>query len=225
MADHYSLTRKSSLVIFDCDGVLVDSEDLGNQVFAEMLANHGYQISADESKRRFRGMELAKCLEILQRETGIRLPASFEKDFRQRMSLVFRTQLQPVAGAPQLVRSMRVPFCVASSGPRQKIEENLRTTNLYPHFADNIFSAYEVGSWKPDPGLFLAAANRFSVAPEECIVVEDSLVGVSAGLEANMTVLGLSAADDDNSVAAAHKVFRSLDEIHEFFVSQDLSHK
>ena len=215
----------SKLVIFDCDGVLVDSEKLANNVLAEMLATYGHKISGDESKDRFRGFEFAKCLEILEQETGIRLPESFEADFRLRMSSVFREQLQPVEGALQLVESMQVPFCVASSGPRKKIEENLRTTNLYPHFVDKIFSAYEVKSWKPDPGLFLAAASHFGVAPKDCFVVEDSFVGVSAGIAANMTVLGLSAAEGDKSVAAAHKTFASLDEIQKFFVSQNLSHK
>ena len=211
------------LVIFDCDGVLVDSETLGNEVFAEMLAIHGHQISGDESRRRFRGMKLGACLEILERETGIMLPGSFETDLRQQMSAVFRAQLRPVEGALRLVESLRIPFCVASSGPRKKIEENLQTTKLYPHFVDKIFSAYEHESWKPDPGLFLSAAKHFGIAPSDCIVIEDSLVGVSAGVAANMTVLALNAAVDDTCLSAAHRVFESLDEIHEFFVSQNLS--
>ena len=215
----------SKLVIFDCDGVLVDSEQLANNALAEMLATYGHQITGDESKDRFRGVEFTKCLELLEQETGIRLPDSFETDFRLHMSSVFREQLQPVEGALRLVESMQVPFCVASSGPRTKIEENLRTTNLYPHFVDKIFSAYEVKSWKPDPGLFLAAANHFGVAPKDCIVVEDSFVGVSAGIAADMTVLGLRTGANDRAVAAANRVFARLDEIHEFFVAQDLSHK
>ncbi len=211
------------LVIFDCDGVLVASEELGNSVLAEMLTSHGHQISADESIARFRGVNLTTCLEMLEHETGIELPASFESDVRQRMSSVFKEQLQPVEGALRLVESLQVPFCVASSGPRKKIEENLKSTNLYTHFADKIFSGYEIGSWKPDPGLFLAAASHFGVAPRECIVVEDSYVGVSAGIAANMTVLALSTTADDRPLAAANRVFGSLDQIHEFFVSQDLS--
>ncbi|MGB5346454.1 MAG: HAD family hydrolase [Woeseia sp.] len=213
------------LVIFDCDGVLVDSEKLANDVLAETLAIYGHQISGEESEGRFRGMKFAKCLEILEQETGIELPGSFETDFRQRMSTVFRTQLRPVKGALKLVESLRIPFCVASSGPKSKIEENLQTTNLYPHFHGKIFSAYEFQSWKPDPGLFLSAAKHFGAAPRDCIVIEDSFVGVSAGIAANMTVLGLSAAVDDQSVAAANRVFASLDEIRQFFVSQNLSHK
>jgi HAD superfamily hydrolase (TIGR01509 family) len=211
------------LVIFDCDGVLVDSETLGNNVFAEMLAIYGHQISADESEGRFRGMEMVKCLKILERETGIILPESFETDLRQRMSSVFQTQLKPVKGALRLVESLRIPFCVASSGPRKKIEENLQFTNLYAHFVGKIFSAYEIGSWKPDPGLFLAAARHFGVAPKDCIVVEDSHVGISAGIAANMTVLALDATAENSSLGTANKVFGSLDEVREFFVSQNLS--
>lgn len=203
--------------------MLVDSEKLGNHVFAEMLAIYGHQISGDELINRFRGMKLLECLAILERESGIGLPESFETDLRQRMSSVFQAQLRPVKGALRLVESLRIPFCVASSGPRKKIEENLQTTNLYAHFAGKIFSAYEIGSWKPDPGLFLSAANHFGVAPRDCIVVEDSFVGVSAGVAANMTVLALGATVDNESLAAANKVFGSLDEIHAYLVSQNLS--
>ena len=213
----------AKLVIFDCDGVLVDSEKLGNDVLAEMLAVYGHQISGHESIRRFRGMNLTKCLAILEGETGIELPESFETDIRQRMSSVFLERLQPVDGALQLVESLRIPFCVASSGPRKKIEENLQTTNLYPHFVGKIFSGYELNSWKPDPLLFLSAARHFGVAPEDCIVVEDSFVGVSAAIAANMTVLALNATVDNRSLDLAHEVFESLDEIREFFVSQKLS--
>jgi HAD superfamily hydrolase (TIGR01509 family) len=205
--------------------VLVDSEKLGNNVLAEMLAVFGHQISADESIRRFRGVNLTKCLEILGRETGIELPESFEYDVRQQMSSVFKEQLQPVEGARRLIESMRVPFCVASSGPRKKIEANLQTTGLYPHFAGKIFSGYEVKSWKPDQGLFLAAAKHFGVAPKDCVVVEDSYVGVRAGIAANMTVLALSASAENRTLSAANKVFESLNEIHRFFVSQNLSHE
>ena len=205
--------------------MLVDSEQLGNDVLAQMLATYGHQISGDEARDRFRGTQFTKCLEILEHETGIELPESFETDFRQRASTVFQAQLRPVDGALQLVESLRIPFCVASSGPRTKIEENLRTTKLYRHFVDKIFSAYEVESWKPDPGLFLAAANHFGVAPRDCVVVEDSFVGVSAGIAANMTVLALNATVGEKPLAAAHKVFGNLHDIHEYLVSQNLAHE
>lgn len=189
-----------------------------------MLTSHGQEISEDELIARFRGVNLTKCVETLEHETGVELPASFESDVRQRMSSAFKEQLQPVEGAQRLVESLQVPFCVASSGPRKKIEENLKSTNLYTHFAGKIFSGYEIGSWKPDPGLFLAAACYFGVAPKDCVVIEDSFVGVSAGVAADMTVLGLRTGANDRAVAAANRVFESLDEIHEFFLAQDLSH-
>ena len=210
-------------MILDCDGVLVDSETLGNNALAEMLAVYGHRITGDETASRFRGMKLAKCLEILESETSIKLPDTFEIDLRQRMSSVFQAQLRPVAGALQLVESLRIPFCVASSGPRTKIEENLRITNLYSHFAGKIFSAYDVKSWKPDPGLFLFAARHFGVAPRECVVVEDSFVGVSAGVAANMQVLALNTSGDADSLSAAYRVFDSLDGIHGFLVSRHIA--
>lgn len=205
--------------------MLVDSEQLANDIFAEMITLQGIVISGDESIHRFRGTEFSKILDSLERESGIELPDSFETDVRLRMSSTFKEHLQPMDGALRLVESMIVPFCVASSGPRNKIEENLDTTNLLPHFMGKIFSAYEHNSWKPDPGLFLAAAKYFNVAPSDCIVIEDSFVGVSAGLAANMTVIGLSPEEDDESVSAANRVFSSLDDIHRFFVSQGLSHE
>jgi len=205
--------------------VLVASEELSHSVLAEMLTSQGHQISADESIARFRGVNLTKCLEMLEQEAGIELPASFESDIRQRMSLVFRERLQPVEGALRLVESLRIPFCVASSGPRKKIEENLQSTNLYTHFAGKIFSGYEIGSWKPDPRLFLTAASHFGVAPKDCVVIEDSYVGVSAGVAAEMTVLALDAEVDPGGLAMADRVFASMDEIHEFFVSRGVSHE
>ena len=118
---------------------------------------------------------------------------------------------------------MRIPFCVASSGPRKKIEENLRTTRLLQHFEEAIFSAYEVGSWKPKPDLFLHAAEHFGVDPGQCIVIEDSYVGVCAGVAANMQVLALDLHGDVESLSAADQVFSSVGEIHEFLVLQDLA--
>lgn len=211
------------LIIFDCDGVLVDSEILGNSVLAETLAIYGHQISAEEAEKRFRGMKLAKCLDILQHETGIVLPSSFESELRQGMSSVFKSQLLPVEGALRLVDSLLIPFCVASSGPRKKIEENLITTNLYSHFIGKIFSAYDVNSWKPDPGLFLFAAKHFDVAPEDCLVIEDSVVGVSAAIAANMHVFALSNSSDNTALNVADNVFSSLDDIHKHLASKNIA--
>ena len=213
----------TKLIIFDCDGVLVDSEDLANTVTAEMLASYGHQISSEELIRRFKGMKFKAYVDILENETGIALPETFETDVREAMAEVFKKHVKPVEGALKIIKSLKIPFCVASNGPKNKTKENLKTTNLYPHFIGKIFSAYEVKSWKPDPGLFLAAANHFGVSPQNCIVIEDSLSGVKAAIAAGMTVYALDHTLKDESLIIANNVFGSLYEIREFFVSQNLS--
>ena len=213
----------AKLIIFDCDGVLVDSEELANAITAKMLATYGHNITSEELIRRFKGMKLKTYFDILKNETGIELPQSFETDLRNRMAEVFKTQVQPVEGALSLIKSLRVPFCVASNGPLNKIEENMKNIDFYKYFKGNMFSAYEVKSWKPAPGLFLAAANHFGVNPQDCIVIEDSLSGVKAAIAAGMTVYALDHTLNDESLKIANKVFGSLDEIREFFVTQNLS--
>jgi len=207
------LTTK--LIIFDCDGVLVDSEHLGNQVIADTLALYGHTISSEELITRFKGMKFKTYLDILANETGIELPESFETELRQNMSDAFKGQVKPIKGALELIESLKIPFCVASNGPLKKTEENLQTTKLYQHFVGNMFSAYEVGHWKPDPGLFLAAAQHFNVEPKDCIVIEDSLSGVKAAIAGGMTVFALDHTQEDESLHIANRVFGRLAEIQE----------
>ena len=199
------------LIIFDCDGVLIDSEELANDVTAGMLADYGHQISSEELIKRFKGMKMKAYLDVLENETGIVLPESFETDLRNRMAKVFKLQVKPVKGSRKLIESLRVPFCVASNGPLNKTKENLQTTNLYSHFVDKIFSAYEVESWKPDPGLFLAAANHFGVAPKDCIVIEDSISGVTAAVTAGMTAFALDHTGSNSFIQSTyHTTFFSI---------------
>ena len=168
-------------------------------------------------------MKFEAYVDILENETGIALSETFETDVREAMAEVFKKHVKPVEGALKIIKSLKIPFCVASNGPKNKTKENLKTTNLYPHFIDKIFSAYEVKSWKPDPGLFLAAAKHFGVEPKDCIVIEDSLSGVKAAIAAGMTVYALDHTEGDKALAIANKVFGSLDEIREFLVTQNLS--
>ena len=215
----------AKLIIFDCDGVLVDSEELANAVTAEMLSIYGHQITSEELIRRFKGMKFKTYIDILENETGIVLPKTFETDVRQRMAEVFKAKVKPLEGAIKIIKSLRVPFCVASNGPLNKTKENLQTTNLYQHFVGKIFSAYEVKCWKPEPGLFLAAAKHFEAKPQDCIVIEDSVSGVKAAIAAEMTVYALDHTGADKDLSIANRIFISLDDIHEFFVTQNLSHK
>ncbi|WP_306141206.1 HAD-IA family hydrolase [Roseibium sp. MMSF_3412] len=174
-------------VIFDLDGTLVDSEILCNQAFVDLLPELGE--TAEQLVHRYRGIKLDLTLADLEKRLGRRLPATFETTYRERVAELFSERLQPVPGAAAMLKSLGRPKCIASSGPPQKIAHSLKVSGLASHFGLNIYSSYVVGIWKPDPGLFLHAARDMGHAPENCIVVEDSDVGVQAAHAAGMAVL------------------------------------
>ncbi len=178
-------------VIFDCDGTLVDSETLGHEVLCGCVAEFGMRLSMEESMRRFKGGKMADCVAELEADLGHRLPDDFVPHFPQRCVEEFEARLKPIDGARELLEQLRLPFCLASSGPREKIELNLRVTGLAAFFTDRIFSAYDINVWKPEPGLFLHAANEMQFDPVTCAVVEDSIHGYKAGVAAGMTVFAL----------------------------------
>ena len=175
-------------VIFDCDGVLVDSEPIAMSVWIEMAAEYGYSLSFEDALAAFRGGEMKKCVAHLEGLLGRAIKADFVTDFRARSAMRFETELIPVVGIHQVLDRLTVPFCVASNGPEEKMAVSLRVCGLLPYFRDRIVSAYQVGSFKPDPGLFLAAAQLLEVEPRRCAVVEDSILGVQAGIAAGMSV-------------------------------------
>lgn len=178
---------QAAAVIFDCDGTLVDSERLANGVLSECVAAFGLRMSTEEAMERYLGGKMADCVADLEARLGRKLPDSFVPEVRRRTAEAFRASLAPMEGARETLRRLRVPACVASSGPPEKIELSLAVTGLAEFFPrDRIFSAYDVGCWKPDPGLFLHAARAMGAAPGDCAVVEDSLRGVEAGRRAGM---------------------------------------
>jgi HAD superfamily hydrolase (TIGR01509 family) len=140
---------------------------------------------------------MADCIAEIEAQLGSPLPAHFIPELRKRIADLFRDQLLPMPGAVELVRSLTIPCCVASSGPREKIELSLAITGLLPMFTDRIISSYEVNSWKPDPGLFLHAARMMGIPPEACAVVEDSPPGIQAGIAAGMQVFALCDSPND----------------------------
>lgn len=181
-------------VIFDCDGTLVDSETIGAEVLAACAADEGVVIDAAEAHRRFTGRRMADCVAELGAMAGGAMSRDFETTFRSRMAEAFRDRLQPIEGAAAMLAALDRPCCLASSGPREKIELTLSLTGLRRWFPDDrIFSAYELGAWKPDPALFLHAAAAMGVAPGACAVVEDSPPGIAAGLAAGMSVFAFRA--------------------------------
>jgi HAD superfamily hydrolase (TIGR01509 family) len=189
-------------IIFDCDGTLVDSEVLGNRVLVQCVAELGLEISLEEAVAQFTGGKMADAVAAVERRLGRPVPASFVPELRRRMALAFQEELQAVEGVESILQNLTAPFCVASSGPREKMDVTLSVTGLLPYFQDRIFSAYEVGCWKPDPGLFLHAARALGVAPERCAVVEDSLPGIKAGKAAGMAVFGYAPSGNGERFAA-----------------------
>lgn len=203
------------LVIFDCDGTLVDSETVATEVLVDYLAELGTQLSFDEALIRFKGGRMADCIVEIEAMRGAPLPADSAKVLRQRIAHHLHQRLQPIEGALELVQSLRVPFCLASNGPLQQIELSLGVTGLLPYFEGRIYSAYEVGSWKPAPDLFLHAASKMGVAPSRCAVVEDSLPGVQAGVAAGMLVFVLQPEQVEPNLPKQAKVISRLAELHD----------
>lgn len=187
----YSLNRKDTMsricVIFDLDGTLVDSETICNQAFLDLLPE--LNVTVESLVQSFRGRKLALILAELAGRLGKPLPDGFEQSYRGRVAELFEATLQPTTGAREMLDAMRFHKCVASSGPMEKISQALAVSGLASYFGNNVFSSYLVGSWKPDPGLFLHAAQCMGFPPDRCVVVEDSEVGLRAAAAAGMRAL------------------------------------
>ena len=188
---------KPQLVIFDCDGVLVDSEPIANRVLAAMLNEQGLEISHGETMRCFVGRSMPNCIEIIERRLGRSVPADFVESYNDRSFEAFERELQPVAGIEEALQRISIPHCVASSASHEKMRTTLGVTRLLPRFEGRMFSATEVGRGKPDPALFLHAARTMGVPAAASAVVEDTVVGVQAARAAGMTAYAYAAAADE----------------------------
>ena len=177
------------LVIFDCDGVLIDSELLSVRADRETLAECGIELSIDEILERYAGISFAAVVADLEARHG-RLPADFADRRRRRLWPLFDSELQAIPGVSAVIDALTCKACVASSGRPDRLRHTLSLVGLYDRFHPNIFSAVEVAHGKPAPDLFLHAAERMGVTPARCIVIEDSLPGVTAAVAAGMTVIG-----------------------------------
>lgn len=181
---------KYKCIIFDCDGVLVDSESISNATLVTMAKNVGVTLNLDFVMTHFLGKSLQFCFDYIQSLAPKKLPDTFEEEFRNRTFEAFKTEIQPIAGIHELLSKIKIDVCVASNGPADKIRLNLTTTHLIDRFEGHIFSAYDINSWKPNPELYLYAAKSMGYLVEECVVIEDSLAGVQAALAGGFKVLG-----------------------------------
>jgi len=182
----------TELVIFDCDGVLVDSEPLANEVLASHATRIGWPMDREASQSLFKGMTMAQIHLRFEEKMGHPLSRDWIELYYTDSFALFEKRLQPVPGVSELierVRNARKRVCVASQGPHNKMRLTLGVTGLWDHFSGNIFSAQDVARPKPYPDLFLHAAQQMGVAPELCCVIEDSQTGLKAAKAAKMRAI------------------------------------
>ncbi|NQW01046.1 MAG: HAD family hydrolase [Rhodospirillales bacterium] len=179
------------LIIFDCDGVLVDSELISNRILAGHLSAHGFAISPADCQRRFIGYSMPTLVDDVRAE-GCVLPDDFIATLRQKDTAAFAAELQAIAGIGEALTRLPQKKCVASSGPPAKIRANLEHTGLLGFFDPHLYSGSQVARSKPAPDLFFHAAKQFNVAPSACLVIEDSKLGIKAAKAAGMTCFGFT---------------------------------
>jgi HAD superfamily hydrolase (TIGR01509 family) len=180
------------LVIFDCDGVLVDSERLAVKVDVRVLSELGWSLTEAEVVERFVGRSDSDTKAAIEAHLGRRLPAGWDERYRRLCEEAFEDALAPVEGVLEALDRITLPSCVASSGTHEHLRYTLGSTGLYERFAGRIFSAEDVARGKPFPDLFLHAAERMGFQPAACVVVEDSRSGVEAARAAGMRVLAFA---------------------------------
>ena len=184
-------TQSFDLIIFDCDGVLVDSEVISCRAHAATLTRHGYPITEDQVFDRFLGRSMRQATLEVEAELGRSLPDDFHTQvYADDIPVVCDDRCKPRPHIVETLAAITLPTCVASSGPPEKISASLNRVGLYDRFAPHIFSAVQVKHGKPAPDLFLFAAEQMKVSPARCLVIEDSVPGIAAALAAGMTVLG-----------------------------------
>lgn len=186
--------HKIELVIFDCDGVLVDSEYLSNKISAELITKAGYKIDGSTISQNYAGLTFLDILKEIEKIASVPISANLipqmTQEFRRRM----KKELHALPDIKATIEKMVYPFCICSNARYQEIVDMLKLVNLYEPFAGKIFSAPECGTQKtkPQPDIFIYAAQKYQVNPENCIVIEDSVHGVTGARRANMRVIGFT---------------------------------
>lgn len=204
------------LVIFDCDGVLVDSEPIANRVLADLINRLGHPISVAETRAAFLGLSVAQEMKSLSRKIGRALPDDWYETVHAETYVAFRQSLRAVPGVEEVVARVRasdIAFCIASSGALDKMELTLGLTGLRHYFGDRIFSSSMVARGKPHPDLFLHAAAQMGIAPNRAVVIEDSVPGVMGAKAAGMHVFAYTGdpeSDLSGLVAAGGHIFTDM---------------
>ncbi|HEY1933029.1 MAG TPA: HAD family hydrolase [Acetobacteraceae bacterium] len=182
----------SALIIFDCDGVLIDSEHLACRTDSACLAELGIAMSEEEILDRYVGISMATMLSDIEVRSGVTLPADFAATLQRRIAQAFETELRPMPGIEHLLDGLEQTTCVASSSTPERLRHALTCVGLFHRFAPHIFSATQVKRGKPAPDLFLFSAQQMNSAPDDCVVIEDSVAGVTAAVAAGMRAIGFT---------------------------------
>ncbi|MFD4837022.1 HAD family hydrolase [Achromobacter sp. NPDC058515] len=186
-------TSAPRLVIFDCDGVLIDSEIIAARAQSRALAEHGIAITPEDAAHRFAGIPDADMWQTLQAENACSLPEGFARQYADRLAHTFRQELRALPHVHETLKTLRergLDICVASSSTPPKLEAALKLVGLWDEFAPNVFSTAQVARGKPAPDVFLFAARQMRTAVLDCVVVEDSVPGVRAARAARMRAVG-----------------------------------
>jgi HAD superfamily hydrolase (TIGR01509 family) len=211
------LSEPFDLVIFDCDGVLVDSERVANEVFAHALREVcGLEFSLEEMFDTFVGHSKAQCLARVEAMLGQPPPAELERRYREDINQALADSVRAVDGIESVLERLALPCCVASSGSHDKMRLTLGKTGLIDFFEGNIFSTSEVERGKPSPDIYLYAAERMGVRdPGRCLVIEDSPLGVTGAVAAGMRAFGFAELMPEHKLreAGAHEVFRRMTDL------------
>jgi len=189
------------LVIFDCDGTLVDTEPLTNKLIGKMMRELGIDISDQDAYNTFVGTSFAMITEFVENSLGKKLDFDFERSFRIRCIETFEKDLKIIPDADKFIEKLDAPICVSSNGPREKMLTTLGITNLLKHFsANNMFSAYDIQKWKPDPDLYLHTAASMGVTPDKCLVIEDTMSGLMGAVNAEIDVIVYNGAMNSSQI-------------------------
>ncbi len=202
-------------IIFDCDGVLVDTEPIMIKALLDAGEQYGAKMDLEEAIKEFSGRQLLEVIKMLEERSKVKFPENFEQDFRKLSYQRFQEGVEPVEGVEELLKNLTIPFCVASSGPREKIILNLTITGLIKYFPENhIFSSYDIGTWKPEPGIFLYAVEQMRFKKSSTAVIEDSFSGVKAGVSAGMQVYARQIGGNSSELEKlGAKVFNKMNEL------------
>lgn len=214
-----ALPQRPGLVIFDCDGVLVDSEPVANRILAAAINRLGYAISLAETRAAFVGHSMAQVMQKIEHMTGSALPEDWRENLQHETYAAFRHSLRAVPGVEAAligIRDAGIKLCVASSGSPDKMELTLGLTGLRSYFGDHLYSSTMVARGKPHPDLFLHAAAQVGILPSHAIVIEDSVPGVLGAVAAGMRVLAFAGDPESDAArlkAAGAEIFRDMGQL------------